>query len=181
MRFPSKSIDFHGVLAYSKPYFEVYWGSNAATKLDLQALATLGITAAVPSCSGSSCAEIEISRASAMVFTISRGPYRNSESALITLPAAGTVTVNTLNTESGWDFLYIGSERFSGTQSNIERSVPALSTIEWRSDGSITRNGWSLTYTAGGSESLVSMTLPTSTIPATATHFLASRHALPGA
>lgn len=69
--------------------------------------ATLAITAAEPSCSGSSCAlklggrqlltpilaqnyeelRIEITRASAMSFTISRGPYTNSEYALISLPS----------------------------------------------------------------------------------------------
>ncbi|KAK3249004.1 hypothetical protein CYMTET_41555 [Cymbomonas tetramitiformis] len=56
--------------------------------------------------------------------------------------SAGTLQVTAFNTESGFDFFYVGSARYDGTSGPNNVAVTAGTTLRFTTDGSVTRSGW---------------------------------------
>ena len=159
--------------------FNVYWGSDATTKLNSEPLVSVALSAISPTCSGTSCSEIAINpvEGSSSSYLISRGRtgYNNDESATILLPSDGTATVLYCATEWTYDVLTVGSEYFSGWNPNMPTppiSVTAGTTISWTSDSSVTANygGWEVTFQSDVAEMLQANI--STTIPEGASHFL---------
>ncbi|KAK3236856.1 hypothetical protein CYMTET_53029 [Cymbomonas tetramitiformis] len=68
--------------------------------------------------------------------------YGNNENCNIAVLTAGTLQVTAFNTESGFDFFYVGSARYDGTSGPDNVAVTAATTLRFTTDGSVTRSGW---------------------------------------
>ncbi|KAK3281076.1 hypothetical protein CYMTET_11117 [Cymbomonas tetramitiformis] len=68
--------------------------------------------------------------------------YGNNENCNIAVLSAGTLQVTAFNTESGFDFFYVGSARYDGTSGPNNVAVTAGTTLRFTTDGSVTRSGW---------------------------------------
>ena len=75
------------------------------------------------------------------------GSHGNNEACTIRVTVAGTLTATEFNTESGYDYVVIGSRRYQGTAGPNGVGVGAGSTFTWRSDGSVTNSGWTICLT----------------------------------
>jgi hypothetical protein len=71
----------------------------------------------------------------------STGNYGNNERCSILMNAAATLTATDFNTESGFDFLYVRTARYSGTRGPTGVAVAPGDTLAWTSDGSVIRSG----------------------------------------
>ena len=88
--------------------------------------------------SGSSYCSIDANGCS----TDGSGNHGNNERCTIAVNAAGTLTATSFSTESGYDYVTIGGQRFSGSTGPRGVSVAAGSSFSWHTDGSVTRSGW---------------------------------------
>jgi len=71
------------------------------------------------------------------------GPYGNDQTCTIQVGSApGTITVESFQTEIGYDFLTVNGESFDG-ESGPENLIPK-GTISWKSDSSETSQGFKL-------------------------------------
>lgn len=100
-----------------------------------------------PTCSGTSCAQIEANRTADGAYHFERTDYGNEESAVISASGPGRVVVTSFDTEHYYDYISIGSTRLSGGLAGMlpfTVELPTgLSTISWSSDTSINGAGWS--------------------------------------
>ena len=112
-----------------------------------------------PTCSGPACGPVQLQfvNPQGQVIDITdasdgsyflmqrRGGYANNEQATITIKGPGTVTFDFFNVETGWDKLIIAGTTFTGYALPAPFEVPAgTHTMEWSSDGSVGREGWTL-------------------------------------
>lgn len=72
------------------------------------------------------------------------GSYGNREACTIRADVPIYVTATSFDTESGFDYITIGSRRYSGRSGPRNVRLAAGSTIQWRTDGSVTRPGFVL-------------------------------------
>jgi len=80
--------------------------------------------------------------------------YKDSEECIIEGPVPpGGLKLETdhFNTQSGFDFLTVNDERFSGTDGpgTMEFALGTNVNMSWRSDGSVTSSGWKICFGNG--------------------------------
>jgi hypothetical protein len=150
-------------------HYHVYWGTSTTEKLpETNARRLLqGRRLTAPVCTGNACDQITISSQTANEWIISRGNsgYENHETASITLNGAGTLSFTQLSTETCCDHVEIAGDRYSGTNlpADIELA-PGMNTVLWSSDYSVSRNGWSMTFTRSSGGGGVEYDLPTDSL-----------------
>jgi len=71
--------------------------------------------------------------------------YGDLSRCVITLPA-GFLYSSSFQTESWWDFLFVGGETFSGTSGPYGFEVGAGTSIYWSTDESVTDKGWEICW-----------------------------------
>ena len=91
------------------------------------------------------------------------GVHGNNEACTIRVAAAGTLTASEFDTESGYDWVTIGTARYQGRTGPSGVAVAVGSTFAWRTDGSVTRSGWTICLTPE---------MPSCTIPCCDASFL---------
>ena len=72
------------------------------------------------------------------------GNYGNDEQCTIRVLSSGTLTATFFDTENRFDTITIGGTSYSGTAGPVGVAVAAGSYFTWRSDGSVTRAGWTI-------------------------------------
>lgn len=73
--------------------------------------------------------------------------YGNGEECSIGLYGDIPIRVDAFETESRYDLLTVGANRYSGTSGPSSGTYAAGTTISWESDYSVTRSGWKLCRT----------------------------------
>ena len=137
-------------------FYKVYWGSTATQIVDAtrRLQSTLSLE---PSCTGVTCPSIEITMTSANTWTVSRGSYSNNEQAFIALTGPAEVRFTQLSTEFCCDKLYFPSFVSSPVSGSTIPGVlifpDGVHSVEWYSDYSVVRSGWSFTYSYTGTAS----------------------------
>ena len=97
---------------------------------------------------GSGCAVVDSGRCVQSTGYNDTG-YSNNEACTITNPPAVPISVTSFSVEAHsscvWDHLTVNGARYCGSNSP-EGIVPDGTSIEWRTDGSVTRAGWRLCF-----------------------------------
>ena len=75
--------------------------------------------------------------------------YNNDESCTITAHGSGTLSATQFDTEHNYDFLHVGTHKYSGSQGPSEVAVQPSTPISWASDRSNTRSGWKICLASG--------------------------------
>merc|ERR1719189_1422395 len=70
------------------------------------------------------------------------GNYGNNQVCNIVLAGSVSITVSAFDTESGYDYLRMGGNSYSGTCAPPSGTYSGV--ITWSSDYSVTRSGWKL-------------------------------------
>ena len=80
--------------------------------------------------------------------TDGEGAHGNGEACTVRVAAAGFVTATQFDTESCCDRVTIGGTPYRGLTGPNGVAVAAGSLFTWRSDGSVTRAGWTICWSA---------------------------------
>jgi hypothetical protein len=78
------------------------------------------------------------------------GIYGNGENCNIRSVVAGFLTATEFDTEACCDKVTIGANEYSGTEGPRDIPIEAGSTFTWRTDGSVTAEGWTICLTPSG-------------------------------
>ena len=76
------------------------------------------------------------------------GSHGDNEACTIRVNSAGMLTATHFDTESGYDYVTIGGDRYEGSTGPSNVDVAAGSTFSWRADHSITNSGWVICFHA---------------------------------
>merc|ERR1712238_435898 len=76
------------------------------------------------------------------------GRYGEREACTIHVAADGRLTATQFDTENRYDFVTIGGRRYTGRSGPNDVAVTAGSSFTWRSDGSVSLDGWIICWVA---------------------------------
>ena len=83
-------------------------------------------------------------------FTDGAGNYGARESCTIRINVAGTLTATQFDTEPNYDTITIGGTEYNGDTGPLLVAVAAGTSVAWRTDGSVTGDGWTICLTPDG-------------------------------
>jgi len=73
------------------------------------------------------------------------GNHGNNEACTMRATVNGRLSATEFNTEAGYDFINVNGVDYAGSGAGPQNvAVPAGAEFTWRSDGSVTRSGWTL-------------------------------------
>ena len=75
--------------------------------------------------------------------------HGNNEQCTVRVLRRGNITATEFELEAGWDFLYVGSRRFSGNIGPDQLPVNAGQTFRFATDGSVTSAGFTMCFNYG--------------------------------
>jgi len=88
--------------------------------------------------------------------------YGNNERCEITVTNPGPVNKEAFQTERGWDKLNVNGRNYHGNNAGFADSGEEVRSMSWRSDGSVTSNGWKFCPSGGTQPSTQAPTQPPS-------------------
>ena len=162
-----------GVFAYN-----LYFSTGSCDVVGSQIVSLPVLAGGDPICiHGANCSSITILEESPRLFLISRGMdgYQDDERATIQLQGPGLIEFTRFDTERGYDTLRVDEAIYSGFDlpANLELGA-GTKEIEWFSDFSVTRQGWSLYYQSYSTFGDITYELPHGTaIPSGANSLIA--------
>ena len=76
-------------------------------------------------------------------------PYENNQECKIEIHSTGTLTSTNFSSEGGFDVLSIGGVDYSGEVGPVNVSVQAGTSVTWKSDYAMNRDGWQVCWSSG--------------------------------
>ena len=135
--------------------YKIYWGTSATDILVPSSRRLQVSTFSIPTCTGSTCSDIQITAGSnSNEWIVSRSAYNNYESAFLTLAGPAQIQFTFLSTETCCDKIRFPDQSpISGYNIPSPFTLPpGAYSVEWSSDYSVTRSGWTFTYTFTGTD-----------------------------